>query len=174
MEAIDDLLARRDGFTLRCQALAAHIGEWDGGEAAADVVDAFFADQRSIHQIEAAYRIPESEFVQHLNLSTPADLGIEEIRTLLHRNLSRGLPHIRQGSKIAFDRANSWNWLYDHEPVFFESDYRALEEKRRDFFHPVNGHIALHRSRQRYSLTPEERFLYVYFSRVSGETCTAI
>lgn len=153
LEAIDDLLARRGEFAPRCQALAAHIGEWDGGEAAADVVDAFFADQRSVHQIEAVYRISESEFLHHLNLSTPANLGVEALRTLLHRNLSRGLPHIRQGSKIAFDRADSWNWLYDHDPVFFESDYRALEEKRRDFFYHANGHIALHQHRQRYRLT---------------------
>ena len=153
LEAIDDLLSRSDEFAPRCQALAAHIGEWDGGEAAADAVDAFFVAQRSAHQIEAAYRMPEAEFLHHLNLSTPATLGVEELRTLLHRNLSRGLPHIRQGSKIVFDRADSWNWLYDHEPVFFESDYRALEEKRRDFFYPANGHVALHRNRQRYRLT---------------------
>ena len=153
LEAIDDLLARRGEFASRCQALAAHIGEWDGGEAAADAIDAFFVAQRSAHQIEAAYRISEPEFLHYLNLSTPANLDVEEIRTLLHRNLNRGLPHIREGSEVAFDRAASWNWLYDHEPAFFESDYCALEEKRRDFFHPVNGHIALHRNRQRYRLT---------------------
>ena len=153
LEAIDDLLSRSDEFAPRCQALAAHIGESDGGEAAADAVDAFFVAQRSAHQIEPAYRMPEPEFLHYLNLSTPANLGVEELRTLLHRNLSRGLPHVRQGSEVVFDRADSWNWLYDHEPVFFESDYRALEEKRRDFFHPVNGHIALHRDRQRYRLT---------------------
>ncbi len=153
LEAIDDLLAHRDEFAPRCRAFAAHIGEWDGGEAAADAIDAFFVAQRPAHQIEAVYRIPESEFVHHLNLSTPANLGVEELRTLLDRNLRRGLPHIRQGSEVVLDRADSWNWLYDHEPVFFESDYRALEEKRRAFFHPVNGHIALHRHRQRYRLT---------------------
>ena len=153
LEAIDDLLARRGEFASRCQAFAAHIGEWDGGEAAADVIDAFFADQRSAHSIEAAYQMTEPEFLHYLNLSTPANLGVEEIRTLLHRNLRRGLPHIRQGSKIAFDRADSWNWLYDHEPAFFESDYRALEEKRRDFLQYANGHIALRRDRQRYRLT---------------------
>ena len=153
LEAIDDLLGRSGELATRCQALAAHIGEWDGGKAAADVVDAFFVDKRSAHQIEAAYRMPEPEFLHYLNLSSPANLGVEELRTLLQRNLSRGLPHIRQGSRVVFDRADSWNWLYDHEPVFFESDYRALEEKRRDFFHPVNGRIALHRNRQRYRLT---------------------
>ena len=153
LAAIDDLLARRGEFVPRCQAFAAHIGEWDGGEAAADVIDAFFADQRSTHQIEPAYQMTEPEFIHHLNQSTPADLGVEEIRSLLHRNLSRGLPHIRQGSAIAFDRADSWNWLYDHEPAFFQSDYRALEEKRRDFFYYENGPIALHRHRQRYRLT---------------------
>ena len=153
LEAIDDLLTRRGEFASRCQAFAAHIGEWDGGEAAADVIDAFFADLRSVHPIEAAYQMTEPEFIHHLNQSTPADLGVEEIRSLLHRNLSRGLPHLRQGRAIAFDRADSWNWLYDHEPAFFESDYRALEEKRRDFFQQANGHIALHRDRQRYRLT---------------------
>ena len=153
LEAIDDLLAHRDEFAPRCRAFAAHIGEWDGGEAAADAIDAFFVAQRPAHQIEAVYRIPESEFVHHLNLSTPANLGVEELRTLLDRNLRRGLPHIRQGSEVVLDRADSWNWLYDHEPVFFESDYRALEEKRRAFFQPMNGHIALHRHRQRYRLT---------------------
>ena len=153
LEAIDDLLARSGEFVPRCRAFVAHIGEWDGGEAAADAVDAFFATQQLAHQIEAAYLMPEPEFVHHLNLSTPADLGVEAIRTLLRRNLSRGLPHARQGSRVAFDRAASWNWLYDHEPVFFESDYRALEEKRRDFFSYENGHIALHRNRQRYRLT---------------------
>ena len=153
LEAIDDLLARRGEFAPRCQTFAAHIGEWDGGGAAADAIDAFFIDQRSAYSIQAAYRMPEPEFIHHLNLSTPADLGVEELRTLLHRNLRRGLPHLRQGRAIAFDRADSWNWLYDHEPAFFESDYRALEEKRRDFFQQANGHIALHRDRQRYRLT---------------------
>ena len=153
LEAIDDLLARRGEFAPRCRAFAAHVGEWDGGEAAADAIDSFFVGQCSAHQIESAYRISEPEFLHYLNLSTPANLGVEDIRTLLHRDLSRGLPHIRQGSKITFDRADSWNWLYDHEPVFFESDYCALEEKRRDFFHHANGHIALHRNRQRYRLT---------------------
>ena len=153
LEAIDDLLARRGEFALRCQALAAHVGEWDGGKAAADTVDAFFADQRSTHSIEAAYQMPEPEFIHYLNLSTPANLGVAELRTLLHRNLKRGLPHVQQGSQIAFDRAASWNWLYDHEPAFFESDYRALDEKRRDFFSPANGRVALHRNRQRYRLT---------------------
>ena len=153
LEAIDNLLVRHSEFAPLCRAFAAHIREWDGGEAAADVIDAFFADQRSAHQIEPAYQMPEPEFIHHLNQSTPADLGVEAIRTLLHRNLHRGLPHIRQGREVVFDRADSWNWLYDHEPVFFESDYRALEAKRRDFFYPVNGHIALHRDRQRYRLT---------------------
>ncbi len=153
LEAIDDLLIRRGEFASRCRSFAAHIGAWEGGEAAADVIDTFFVSQHSAHQIEPVYRMPEPEFVHHLNLSTPANLGSEEIRRLLHRNLSRGLPHIRQGSEVIFDRAYSWNWLYDHEPVFFESDYRALEEKRRAFFQPVNGHIALHRQRQRYRLT---------------------
>jgi UDP:flavonoid glycosyltransferase YjiC (YdhE family)/transglutaminase-like putative cysteine protease len=156
LDAIDDLLARHSKFAPRCQAFAAHIGEWDGGEAAANVVDAFFMDQRSVHPIESAYLMPESEFVHHLNLSTPAELGVEEIRTLLHHSLSRGMPHFRQGSKVAFDRADSWNWLYDHDPTFFESDYRALEKKRRDFFSQANGRIALHRHRQRY------RFTYTY------------
>ena len=153
LEAIDDLLARSGEFAPRCQAFAAHIGEWNGGEAAADALDAFFVGQHSAHQIGTAYLIPEPEFVHSLNLSTPTDLDGEAIRTLLHRNLSRGLPHTRQGSRIAFDRADSWNWLYDHEPAFFESDYRALEERRRHFFQHANGHIALHRDRQRYRLT---------------------
>ena len=153
LEAIDDLLARSGEFAQRCQAFAAHIGEWNGGGAAADVLDAFFVGQHSTHQIGTAYLIPEPEFVHSLNLSTPADLDVEAIRTLLHRNLSRGLPHTREGGRIAFDRAASWNWLYDHEPAFFESDYRALEERRRHFFQHANGHIALHRDRQRYRLT---------------------
>ena len=153
LEAIDDLLSHLDEFASRCQAFAAYIEAWDDGEAAAEVIDAFFADQCAAHPIEAAYRMPEPEFVHHLNQSTPADLGVEAIHTLLHRNLHRGLPHIRLGREVVFDRADSWNWLYDHEPMFFESDYRALEEKRRDFFNSVNGHIALHRHRQRYHLT---------------------
>ena len=40
LEAIDDLLSRSDEFAPRCQALAAHIREWDGGEAAADAIRA--------------------------------------------------------------------------------------------------------------------------------------
>ena len=153
LEIIDDLLARRGEFAPRCRAFAAHIREWDEGKAAADVVDAFFVDQRSSYQIEEDYRIPDFEFLHHLNLSTSANLSVKDLRTLLHLNLSRGLPHIQQGGKIVFDRAASWNWLYDHEPVFFESDYRALEERRRHFFQHANGHIALHRDRQRYRLT---------------------
>ena len=153
LKTIDDLLARSGEFAPHCRAFAAHIGEWEGGEAAADAIDAFFVGQHSAYQIETAYLMPEPEFVHHLSLSTPSDLDVEAIRTLLHSNLSRGLPHTQQGSQVAFDRAASWNWLYDHEPAFFESDYRALKEKRRNFFQHASGHIALHRDRQRYRLT---------------------
>jgi hypothetical protein len=49
---------------------------------------------------------------------------------MLQRGLTRGIPHRRLDGRVWFDRVDSWNWLYDHEPEFFEADYRACEARR--------------------------------------------
>ena len=138
-------------FKRNCEGFSAHVKAWQGGEAAADVIDRHFI--QSAYQIEPQFAISEPEFVHHLCLSTPVALSSKDIQTIVHEDCQRGLPHRKQGRLLWFDRADSWNWLYDHEPRFFESDYRALEQKRQAFFVRKGDRIFARLSSQRYRLT---------------------
>jgi transglutaminase-like putative cysteine protease len=89
----------------------------------------------------------------------PAHLSDESLRRMVSDNIKKGLPHLRRGGELFFDRLDSWNWLYDHEPRFFEADYRALEEKRRRFFVREGKRIRSRQTWQRYRV----QYLYRIF-----------
>lgn len=153
VRAIDDVFGRYRELKQRCEAFAPYVAAWSGGAAVASVIDGHFICQQVPHQIPLGYLAPETEFLRHLRLSSPPSLTVKELQHLLHRSIRRGMPHRRQGGLLFFDRAESWNWLYDHEPDFFEEDYRCMAEKRQAFFARRNGGVQARRESQRYRLT---------------------
>lgn len=153
LEAIESLFARYAPFKQRCETFSGQVRKWQGGAAAAEVIDRYFLSRPSACQIAPEHLVSEVEFIHYLDLSTPADLRPEALQSLLRQDIYRGLPHVQRGPLRYFDRRDSWNWLYDHESRFFESDYRALEQKRQQFFLLQEGRLLPRRSEQRYRLT---------------------
>lgn len=151
--AIEEVLGAHERFSRRCKEFARHVRAWDAGDAAAAVVDGHFISRAVAHQISERHLVSEPEFVRHLMLSTPPELEARHIQQMLRDGVARGMPHARQGGMLFYDRADSWNWLYDQEPRFFEPDYRTLEEKRQVFFARQNGAVRARRESQRYRLT---------------------
>jgi UDP:flavonoid glycosyltransferase YjiC (YdhE family) len=153
LEAVQSLFARYEEFARQCRTFSQHVQQWQGGNVAAEVIDHYFISRQSAYQIAPEYLISAAEFIHQLDLSTPADFGPEAIQHLLRQDIHRGLPHFKRGSQLSFDQRDSWNWLYDHEPRFFESDYQALERKRRVFFAQEGDRLVPRRRAQRYRLT---------------------
>jgi UDP:flavonoid glycosyltransferase YjiC (YdhE family)/transglutaminase-like putative cysteine protease len=153
LKAVESLFAQYPEFKQRCEVFSGYVRKWQGGTAAADAIDQYFVFRQSACQITPEHLISEAEFIHQLDLSTPDDLGPELLQKLVHQDLHRGLPHVRRGPLLHFDQRDSWNWLYDHEPRFFESDYRALEQKRQQFFILQEDHLLPRRPEQRYRLT---------------------
>ena len=157
LAALDRLWADYAAYAQRCQAFAPHVQAWQGAAAAVEIVDRHFIARQWPYPVAAEGRVPAAEFVRHLTLSTPTSWRSQDIEALLKSSMRRGLPHYRQGGAVFFDRTASWNWLYDHAPRFFESDYRALEEKRLYFFTLRDGRLQPRAGRYRYRLTYEYR-----------------
>ncbi len=148
-----------DEFRTRCTAFADHIRAWQGGEAAAAVIDGLLYHNVSLEQDQL---VSEDEFVRHLYpITTTASRPA--LRALLAEARQRGLPHMRQGRLVWYDKRTSWNWLYDHEPRFFELDYQLREQMRTPFLVHRHGQIEARRASQHYRLT------YTYKAHVA--TC---
>ncbi len=127
--AICEVLADTDGYRQRCAPLAKALQPWRGGAAVADLVDRHFAANKKAYRVENDYLVRADEFAEYLVATTPLSKScVEEI---LSEGLDRGLPYRSFAGQVYFDQIDSWNWLYDREPRFFENDYRALEGKRR-------------------------------------------
>ncbi|MEW6753957.1 MAG: transglutaminase domain-containing protein [Candidatus Latescibacterota bacterium] len=165
VDAIRTALTRLAELRAACTAFAPHVRRWKAGEAAADVVDGYLAQRQAGPQIPAPYVVSEAEFVRHLELSTPAELTAQTLQRMLRCGRRRGMPHQRFGPAAGYDRAESWNWLYDNEPAFFGADYRALEARRQAFFTRRNGFVVAARTEQRYRVT--------YTFRLHAATMTA-
>lgn len=136
-------------FSTGCAAFASHISAYKGGDIAADVIDELLYHKDPIEQDNM---VSEDEFIRHLYpLNTTASLPT--LRALLAAARQRGLPHVRQGRMVWYNKRTSWNWLYDHEPRFFELDYQMRERMRASFLAHRNGQLKARQSSQRYRLT---------------------
>ncbi len=148
LEAIDSVLANSEQYRLRCAPLATALQKWQGGERVADIVDSHFATDTEDYRAESGYLVPEQEFAEYLEVSSP--LSGECVKEILRDALDRGIPHRREAGQLYYDQIDSWNWLYDSEPRFFECDYRVLEAKRRRAFASGANAIKMHEEWQRY------------------------
>lgn len=153
LAALAQVLGDEPKFSESCRAFAkkAKATPWHGGQVAADLVDDFFLAQEKPHQIDSLYAMEKQEFVRHLVASTP--LSMEDVETILHEDTGRGLPHHKVHGALYYDRIDSWNWLNDHEPRFFEADYQALEQKRNRFFIRDEKGVRGRKKWQRYRVT---------------------
>jgi len=150
LRALERILENYEGFRRCCAPFPAYLRKWNGGKAVADLVRSHFRTRRYVYRAERPYLIEEEEFVRYLDGTTPETLSRDTLRRILREDVKLGLPHRRQGQELLFDRLDSWNWLYDHEPRFFEADYWALEEKRRRFFVAEGAGIKSRSPWQRY------------------------
>lgn len=152
--AIEQVLADREAFQERCAPFVQTLAEWQGAERAVDLLDRHFTHRHDQYNTNSAYLISGDEFIRYLNASTPDSLDASRIRHLLLRGVRRGMPHRWIGkSSLAFDRYDSWNWLYDNEPEFFEADYRACEQRRQRFVQQSGTTLRARESWQHLRLT---------------------
>ena len=149
LAAVDAVMADVDSYRARCRPFVDALAAFPDGTRVADLLDGFFCSREEKYHLHDGFLISAAEFARFLDATTPPSLNPEAIRALLSRSVGKGIPHRWQGKQLYFDYVDSWNWLYDNDPSFFESDYRALETRRRRFFE-VNGRVRSHSRRQRY------------------------
>jgi len=155
LTALYRVLGDDSPFSASCRAFAKTASSWQGGHVAADWVDGFFLAQEKPHPLDSRYAMEQREFVRYLVASTP--LSTEDVEAILHDGMGRGLPHHKVHGALYYDRIDSWNGLYDHEPRFFEADYRALEHKRNRFFIRDEKGVRSRKPWQRYRVTYQLR-----------------
>ena len=161
-EQVRYLFDHYEEFSTRCAAFAKHISAYKGGETAADVIDRLIYHNDSFDQDNM---VSEDEFIRHLYPLT-ATCSLPTLRALLAEARQRGIPHVQRGRLVWYDKRTSWNWLYDHEPRFFELDYQLREQMRAPFLAHCNGKLKARQASQRYRLT------YTYKAHVAS--CEAI
>ncbi len=157
-EQVRYLFDHYEEFSTRCTAFAKHLSAYKGGDRAADVIDALIYSNAPI---EPDNLVSEDEFIRHLYPLTTTS-SRPTLRALLAEARQRGLPHVQRGRLVWYDKHSSWNWLYDHEPRFFELDYQMREKMRAPFLAHRNGKLKAHQSSQRYRLT------YTYKAQVAA------
>ena len=135
------IFAHYHEFRARCTAFAANVSAWKGGEAAADAIDGLLFTHYQSVQLDPKNMVVEEEFIRHLYPVIADDFPRSAIRTMLSDARRRGMPHLRRGRLVWYDTDSSWNWLYDHEPRFFEPDYRARELMRAPFPRPLRWQV---------------------------------
>ena len=157
-ERVRYLFDHYEEFRTRCTAFASHVSAWKGGEAAADVIDELIYHKDSF---EPDNMVLEDEFIRHLYPLT-ATSSLPTLRALLAEARQRGLPHVQRGRLVWYNKRTSWNWLYDHEPRFFELDYQMREKMRAPFLAQCSGQLKALQSSQHYRLT------YTYKAHVAS------
>lgn len=152
--AIGEVMARREEFRQRCAPFREHLAAFPDGGRAADLIDSHFTQRSHRYQVSSSTLVGGEEFVRYLDATTPAELDAARLRKMVLRGVRRGMPHRWVGRGLCFDRCDSWNWLYDNDPDFFQADYRACQERRERFLLEVEGGpVRARHSWQRYRLT---------------------
>lgn len=169
-EQVRYLFDHYEEFSTRCAAFAPHVSAWKGGEAAADVIDGLLFMRLQTAEFNSAEfnsknMVVEEEFIRHLYPVIVDDFPRSAICAMLNDARRRGIPHLRRGRLVWYDTNISWNWLYDHEPRFFEPDYRAREQMRAPFLAHCGGKLKARSRSQRYRLT------YTY--KAHTKSCTS-
>lgn len=164
-EQVRYLFARYDDFHARCMAFAGNISAWQGGEAAADAIDVLLSTRHQSAELDPENMVVEEEFIRHLYPVIADAFPRSAILAMLNDARRQGIPHLRRGRLVWYDINNSWNWLYDHEPRFFEPDYRAREQMRAPFLAHCGDKLKARVPSQHYRLT------YTY--KAHTKSCTS-
>ncbi len=164
-EQVRYLFDHYEEFSTRCAAFASHVSAWKGGEAAADVIDGLLFTHHQSAQLDPKNMAVEEEFIRHLYPVITDDFPRSAIRAMLSDARQRGMPHLRRGRLVWYDTDNSWNWLYDHEPRFFEPDYRAREQMRAPFLTHHGGKLK--------ARIPSQRYRLAYTYKAHTKSCTS-
>ena len=164
LQQVRYLFDHYEEFSTRCAAFASHISAYKGGEIAADVIDKLIYHNDPMEQDNM---VSEDEFIRHLYPLT-GTCSLPALRALLAAARQRGIPHVRQGRRVWYNKRTSWNWLYDHEPRFFELDYQMREQMRAPFLVHRNGKLKAHQASQHYQLT------YTYKAQVAACASTGL
>lgn len=141
LAALEKVLGDYDCFKERCVPFIQHLDKWDGAGAVVELVRDHFRARDREYRAEQPYLETEEEFLRYLDTTTPKGLSREVIKGMIREGVKRGMPCAERGEELYLDHLDSWNWLYDNEPLFFEADYRSLEKKRRRFFIRKDGHL---------------------------------
>lgn len=152
-EALGEVMGEGPTYRERCAPFVRHLEAWSGGGRAADLIDAHFRTVTQSYRIEPPFLVEEGEFLRCLEAAAPPSLPGSALRSRLHAGLRRGLPHRMHGGKRYFDRLDSWNWLYDRDPLFFGADYRATEQTRQRSFVMRGGRLGQRTAQCRYRAT---------------------
>ncbi|MFH1568848.1 MAG: transglutaminase domain-containing protein, partial [Gemmatimonadota bacterium] len=159
LAAIDRIVLDREGYRERGRPLAEALRSCPDGALVADLVDSHFARAGRAYSTDSAYLTPIEDFVRYLECSTPPELGRAAIEEMVARGLARGMPHVQREGRTFADQVDSWNWLNEHEPRFFEADYWAQEVKRSRFFTATGSGVRARGLVQHYRATYSLRFL---------------
>ena len=153
VQSVEGLLNHYAIFARRCRAFADNIREWQDVNRVADIVDGYRISRAEEGRIDPYYQMSQRDFARQLSLSTV--LSDEHVEEMLKNGRKCQMPHEVKQDGIWYDRLDSWNWLYDNDPRFFECDYEAREEMRSSFISKKNGalHPAMESQRLRLTYT---------------------
>ena len=151
VQSAEGLLNHYAIFARRCRGFAADIQEWQNTNRVADIVDEYRGSHAGEGRIDPYYQMAQRDFARQLSLSTV--LSDEHVEEMLKEGRNRQMPHEVRQDSIWYDRFDSWNWLYDNDPLFFERDYEAREEMRSFFINKKDGAFCPAMDSQRLRLT---------------------
>lgn len=143
LNAAAAILENVEQYKQRCMSLSRALQNWNAGEAAADLIDAHFTNRDARYPVHSSRLVTAEFFAAYLFSSTPADMTLIDVRRLLLKGVRKGLPCRVVHGTLHFDLYESWNWLHDNEPEFFESDYRAQRSRRMQFQQVADGVVSM-------------------------------
>lgn len=159
LPAIERVLREREMYRRRAAPFAFALAELNDASAVANLVDAHFSRSDGRYAVDVKSQMLVADFVRYLESTTPPGLTASALSSLISRGLSRGMPHAQRQGKLYVDPIDSWNWLNEQEPRFFEADYRALEQRRQGFFVLANVGVSSRATVQHYRATYTVRLL---------------
>lgn len=152
-KAIRHVLGEYRELRKRCESFSPYVQAWRGGESAAAAIVTMLNHRDGASGIPRDSLVSEPEFLHHLTLSTPPELCRRDLRRMLQQGVRRGMPQQRLRGRRYYDSIESWNWLYDRVPGFFEADYRSLELRRKAYLSGGAGGVTTACLSQRYLVT---------------------
>ena len=157
--AIDRIVGELELYQRRCAAFIEPLRRYPDGSSVADLLDRHFLSRGRQYRADGASLTPAGEFAHYIDVTTPGSLRPKRIRQMIDKGIGKGLPFSRNGKGVLVDRRDAWNWLYDNEPEFFGSDYRALQRRRDRFLTDNGGGLRCRQKWQRFRVTYHYRLL---------------